>query len=882
MLPKLTAIAGYCVRSCPRYHSEEESFRAIENFLVQSTLWGAVRFLLVGQRGVSVELRFVSNATDRSTAIYLFLYRREGEHSDEAINSLERLLPLDYGWSRVAATELYRLVHAPMPASEWFLAKLVRRMEFLDLPASYPWLFGNQPGQPVSAKEPQFHGEINVFGKRKIPTALSPVWIQHKTEPLCLPLLGDMVDQSPDRHRLCLELQFSAPVVLSVSVHPVEPESLDEDRRNATHLRRCLEPFAGAVASAGFARLKELHAVYDRYWLPSSYLCNVLVRVAAPDPAKAVGVAHSMSAQLGGMRAFDIFTSAGSRPTLDNLANPDVDLPTRAMFAAEGSAWSDRLNKRMAKLNVEFEDGFSGFLIRMPHLYTLDEAERVLRLPYASDKGLPGVRTVLVPPFYSPGSQYVPFDSKPAPDLLRIGVARTSAVVVDEGSTSDVGFSLAESKSGQWHCIKRKDLTKHALIVGSTGSGKSVTTQFLLRELHMLKVPFLIVEPVKTEYASRLKENGVAVKRVNLEGTPQGKPSPDFLRFDPMRLQDGVSVGRHISYLKSCFQAAWPLDDFFSLMLENGIREYYMTPIESGGCGLSLFDEGSGAKHKFLKRRRGSEIVATSVYPSFETFSQFFLEKFLPKDLGLAQSKDKAGTGNPRFLERLEEWRQIFARRFKNLQEGPLGWACRLADEDAVKAREIDHFGKLLESNTVVELDAIPDNDDKALAMAFLMTFLFERRQSEDLRRRRKGEPEPKDLGHVLVVEEAHRLLSNQAAAGRARGESAGADSKQKAVSLFVDMLAEIRAYGQGIVIVEQIPTKIVPEAVKNTNLKVMLRLTSKDDREFLGDAMNFNEAQKNFVNNLKTGQFVVFEEGVDQPVLLSLPAEKSWPDILW
>ena len=95
-----------------------------------------------------------------------------------------------------------------------------------------------------------------------------------------------------------------------------------------------------------------------------------------------------------------------------------------------------------------------------------------------------------------------------------------------------------------------------------------------------------------------------------------------------------------------------------------------------------------------------------------------------------------------------------------------------------------------------------------------------------------------------------------------------------------LDMLAEIRAFGQGICIVEQIPTKIVAEAVKNTNLKIMLRLTSKDDRDFLGEAMNFNEEQKRFVTNLKPGQFVAFEQNVDQPLLLTLPDPSQWPDL--
>lgn len=214
-----------------------------------------------------------------------------------------------------------------------------------------------------------------------------------------------------------------------------------------------------------------------------------------------------------------------------------------------------------------------------------------------------------------------------------------------------------------------------------------------------------------------------------------------------------------------------------------------------------------------------------------------------------------------------------------------IGFAARKADRLFEKnADDYDPFGRLLESSTIVELDGIPDNEQKALMMGFLTAFLFERRQAEDLadrealERKRNGQPTdlpasgPK-LKHVLFLEEAHRIL----AGGGKSGGGPGAASQPQAVSLFEDMLAEIRAFGQGLVIVEQIPTKIVPEAVKNTNLKIMLRLTAWDDREFLGTAMNFTEEQKRFVTSLRAEEgrgidMVVFDHQLDQPRLLTLP----------
>ena len=881
-MPNLKPIAGYRVQSCPRYHDAAEEVRVGENFLAQSTFWSAVRFLLIGQTGISVELRFVSNSTNRSTEIYILVYSRGTSYPASVIESLERLLPIDYSWIRIPTEQINPIVDASFLSSElsaapkWYVAKLIRRIEFIDLPTNQPWILG---GSTPQAQDSNFRSDRKSpeISSRKIPDIFRSVWSQFKTDTLCLPFINGMSDQSADRHRLCLELQYSAPVVLSISLHPVEDEALEEDRQAATHLRQCLDPFAEAMANTGFAQLR---AMYDRYSLPLNYLCNIVVRVAAVESAKAVGVAHSMAAQLGGMTAFEVYSSPDFKNTLENIASPDGDLPPFGAFSENPSAWNAKLRQRVERINVGYNEELFGFLIRMPHLFVLNEMDCIFRLPYASEKGLPGIKTEMVPPFYSSGSQFVPFNAPAPENAVRIGVARTSAVIADANNDSRVGFSTSDIQSGQWHCVKSKDLTKHALIVGSTGSGKSVTTQFFLRELKRLNVPFLVIEPVKTEYAQRLTDNGVDVKQVNLEGTTSGQRTPNFLSFDPMRLQDGVTVARHISYLKSCFLAAFPLDEVLALVLENGIRAYYTTSVAGGGCGLKLFEEVSKkcwtGQYLFPPKRDGK-----AVYPSFATFKDFFIEKFIPHDLNIEKLRS-SGTASNSLLQRAEEWQQLFKRRFANLMDGPLGEAFRAADEEFIQTGNSDHMGNLLCENTVLELDAIPDNDDKALVMAFLMTFLYERRQVEDASRRKREEKEYKDIRHVLVIEEAHRLLSNQSAAGRSRGETAGSDSKQKAVSLFVDMLAEIRAYGQGITIVEQIPTKIVPETVKNTNLKVMLRLTSKEDREFLGDAMNFTDAQKHFVNNLKTGQFVIFEEGVDQPVLVSLPAESLWDTISW
>ncbi len=116
----------------------------------------------------------------------------------------------------------------------------------------------------------------------------------------------------------------------------------------------------------------------------------------------------------------------------------------------------------------------------------------------------------------------------------------------------------------------------------------------------------------------------------------------------------------------------------------------------------------------------------------------------------------------------------------------------------------------------------------------------------------------PDGLRHVTVVEEAHRLLR--------RVDGRGATSQS--VELFANLLAEIRSYGEGIVVAEQIPSKVIPDLIKNTALKVVHRLPAADDRDAVGGTMNLSEAQSEYVVTLPPGRAAVFVDGMDRPVL--------------
>ncbi|MGD0557320.1 MAG: hypothetical protein ABSA93_20360 [Streptosporangiaceae bacterium] len=170
-------------------------------------------------------------------------------------------------------------------------------------------------------------------------------------------------------------------------------------------------------------------------------------------------------------------------------------------------------------------------------------------------------------------------------------------------------------------------------------------------------------------------------------------------------------------------------------------------------------------------------------------------------------------------------------------------------------------FGKLLDANVVLEIEDCGDDRDKAFLTGAVLL-----RLAEHLRARHRVEaPGPVSLRHVTVVEEAHRLL-RQPPPGTGSGPAA------HAVEMFADLLAEIRAYGEGLIIAEQIPSKLIPDVIKNTAVKVVHRLPAADDRSAVGATMNLTDEQSRYLVTLLPGEAAVHADGMDYPLLTRMP----------
>jgi len=83
--------------------------------------------------------------------------------------------------------------------------------------------------------------------------------------------------------------------------------------------------------------------------------------------------------------------------------------------------------------------------------------------------------------------------------------------------------------------------------------------------------------------------------------------------------------------------------------------------------------------------------------------------------------------------------------------------------------------------------------------------------------------------------------------------------------------VAEVRKYGEALIIVDQIPNKLTPEVLKNTSTKIIHKLFAKDDKEAVGNTMALNDEQKDFLSNLEPGRVILSTTGINKPLQVQI-----------
>jgi DNA helicase HerA-like ATPase len=422
------------------------------------------------------------------------------------------------------------------------------------------------------------------------------------------------------------------------------------------------------------------------------------------------------------------------------------------------------------------------------------------------------------------------------PDLIRDvltlpvprrGYLRTFALETEDQNRSAVVPPLREPgavvlglglERGASVSLPVDDLSRHAFVAGVTGSGKTVTMFNILHQLGEEGVPFLVLEPAKTEYRALA---GFSALRDGLQVFTPGRDDLSPLRLNPFRFPAHVSLAGHVAGLAAAFTTALDLFSPLSAILEGTLWDLYEA------LGWNEDDHGD-ARSEVPRVAELEEAICKSI-----------------EALGY----------DPEVRDR---FRGAIRSRFIRMSRGSVG---RLFDCD----QSFPEIADLCGTQTVVELAALSPHEANLVSM-FLLTSIREHMAS--------GSSRKPGLVMVLVLEEAHNLVP--AVPDQRSGEEN--DAKAEASRHVSNMLAEMRALGLGIIVVDQTPAAVSAQVVRNTNLKLAHRTVAREDRETLADAMLMHPAHAELLGRLIPGQAYAYSDRFYRPHLVQVPLREPEP----
>jgi len=372
------------------------------------------------------------------------------------------------------------------------------------------------------------------------------------------------------------------------------------------------------------------------------------------------------------------------------------------------------------------------------------------------------------------------------------------------------GLLLANDKNGHDVRFPIEHFEKHAFICGVPGSGKTNTMLHLTSSLwKKYQIPFLVFEPAKKEY--RALFNDPFMRDALLLFSPSaGTKLP--LMLNPFEFPKGLTLSEHIAALSDVFKGTFKVEGSVFVYLDRAIERSYT---ELGW----LYDDVNDG---------------TLPYPTLG-------------DIKTNYEKEAAETKyvgeNKGFVE------EFLKVRLSGLMVREIGELFNVK-QSTLKPEE------WLKKPILIEMEALSENARNFLILT-LCTLIRETLKCDAL------SGEYNSLRHVIFIEEAHNLIAPNTQQASSESDP---NPKVSATAYIVKMLAEVRALHEGIVIADQLPSAIAPEVMKNTGLKIVHRMTAKDDRDMVGSTMAATEAQLERLVTYSQGDALLFYEGLQLP----------------
>lgn len=419
------------------------------------------------------------------------------------------------------------------------------------------------------------------------------------------------------------------------------------------------------------------------------------------------------------------------------------------------------------------------------------------------------------------------YSAFPTRDVGGFAVVDAVDFDVERSIQGDLCLGKIQDQGRETACgyyLDSNELNRHCLVVGLTGSGKTNTVKSLICSMTKgrVKRPFMVIEPAKKEYWELYK---LGFDDLQIYSVGSGEPGAHKLCINPFEravfvdergAAHAIPIQTHIDFVYAAFKASFIMYTPMPYVLERAIYAIY---------------EDRGWDIHNNRNTTGSEI-----YPTIEDL--YYKIPEVVTEMGYDQKMRNDLIGS-------------LQARINSMRLGTKG--------DTLNVRSSFPMEKLLQGNVVIELEDIGDDDVKAFLISLILVGLLEyRRQQPDSQ---------KEVKHLLLIEEAHRLLKNVQS-----GTGENADPRGAAVEFFCNLLAELRSKGQGFIVADQIPSKLAPDLIKNTNLKITHRTVAVEERELIGGAMHMTPEQIDSLSSLSQGVAAVYSEGDHRPKLVKAP----------
>lgn len=168
---------------------------------------------------------------------------------------------------------------------------------------------------------------------------------------------------------------------------------------------------------------------------------------------------------------------------------------------------------------------------------------------------------------------------------------------------------------------------------------------------------------------------------------------------------------------------------------------------------------------------------------------------------------------------------------------------------------------------SVVALSDLADEEERSFVVLLLALAAWARARNRTVTR---------PVEHLLVLEEAHRILPE---VDERAADSESGSAKQASAGMLSAMMAEVRSYGEQIIVIDQSPSRVSADVSRNTNLKIAHRIVHPEDQAQVAGVLGLPDGAAPLLGHLERGHAICAtrtEPGAQTVSIAALPVRAS------